>query len=246
MLTEDRKSLLLTRLAGEGRLIARNLAAELAVSEDTIRRDLRDLASDGLLTRVHGGALPTSPTHRPLAQRRPLHTAAKAQLARKAASLITPGMTVILDGGTTHLALITQLPPTLPATIITHSPPIAAALEHHANIEVILIGGTIYRLSMVALGATTQLGFARLHADLCLLGLTGLHPDAGLTTGNFDEAQIKAQMIRSAAKTIVLVTPDKIATASPFQIAPLNALHTLVSTEPRPDWLPATTTHLQA
>ncbi len=155
-------------------------------------------------------------------------------------------MTVILDGGTTHLALIARLPLDLRATIITHSPPIAAALEGHSNIDIILIGGTIYRLSMVALGATAHLGFARLRADLYFLGVTGLHPDAGLTTGNFDEAQIKSQMIRSANKTVVLVTPDKVGTASPYQIAQINALHALISTEARPDWLPTVTAHLHA
>lgn len=246
MLTEDRKSILLARLAAEGRLIARDLAAEFNTSEDTIRRDLRGLARTGLLTRVHGGALPASPTHRPLAQRRPMHPELKDRLGRKAATLIQPGMTVILDGGTTHIALISHLPKLLQATIITHSPPIATALEHHVNIDIILIGGTIFRHSMVALGATAHQGFARLHADLCFLGVTGIHPDAGLTTGHHDEAQIKSQMILSAAKAVVLATPDKIATASPFQIAPCTVLHSLITTTPRPDWLPTKTNHLHA
>lgn len=246
MLTADRKSLLLNRLATDGRLIARDLAADFNTSEDTIRRDLRELAQGGHLTRVHGGALPASPTHRPLAQRRPLHRDVKDRLARKAVALIQPGMTVIIDGGTTNLALIMHLPLPLEATIITHSPSIAAALEYHANLQVILIGGTLFRHSMVAIGATTHQGFARLSADLCCLGVTGVHPQAGLTTGNFDEAEVKAQMIRSAAKTIVMVTPDKIGTASSFQIAPLSAAHALVSTSQAPDWLPAETAHLQA
>jgi DeoR/GlpR family transcriptional regulator of sugar metabolism len=246
MLTDQRKSLLLDRLRAEGRLVATDLAAELGCSEDTIRRDLRDLASQGLLLRVHGGALPASPTHRPLADRRSLQTEAKDRLAARAAPLITPGMTVILDGGTTHLALIRHLPLTLAATVITHSPAIAAALEFHDKIEVIVIGGRLFRHSMVATGAASHAAFARVQADLCLLGVTGLSPERGLTTGDDEEAQIKRRMMDSAAETLVLATPDKIGAASPWAIAPLAELATLITTGPAPAWLPGSLAHLSA
>lgn len=123
MLTQDRKALLLDRLARDGRLIAADLAQELALSEDTIRRDLRDLAAEGRLLRVHGGALPLSPTHAPVSTRQSLHPRAKSALARAAAGLIRPGQIVLMDGGTTHLALIARLPPGLACTIVTHARP---------------------------------------------------------------------------------------------------------------------------
>ena len=243
MLTSQRKILLLDRLHHDGRLIASDLAAEFACSEDTIRRDLRELAATGHLLRVHGGALPAATTHRPLDDRRTLHPDAKDRLAASAAPLITQGMTLILDGGTTHLALIRHLPLTLSATIITHSPGIAAALEFHPQIAVILIGGKLYRQSMVATGAATHAGYASIQADLCLLGVTGLQADHGLTTGDHEECLIKCRMIASASETIVLATPDKIGTASPYQIAPLATLAMLITTEPAPSWLPASVTH---
>lgn len=237
MLTAQRKALLLCRLAAEGRLVATDLAAELGTSEDTIRRDLRDLAAEGALTRVHGGALPASPTHLPLDSRRDLRRDEKDRLGALAAPLIRPGMVVILDGGTTHHALIRHLPPELAATVVTHSPTIAAALEPFAALEVILIGGRLMRHSMVALGPTTYEGFARLRADLCFLGVTGIHPEAGLTTGDHDEARIKVRMMESAPETVVLATADKLGTASPHQIAPLSALTRLIALNP-PDWSP--------
>ena len=246
MLTTQRKSLLIERLKADGRLMASQLAAELNCSEDTIRRDLRELAAHGQLLRVHGGALPASPTHRPLQMRRGIEPAAKDRLARRAAPLIRDGMVVILDGGTTHQALIRHLPLTLRATIITHSPAIAAALEFHEDTEVVLIGGTLYRHSMVALGAATQEAYAAIRADLCMIGVTGLHPEAGLTTGHREEALIKRRMIASAAETVLLATPDKIGAASPFTLAGLKDLATLITTGPAPDWLPATVTHLSA
>ncbi|WP_210529552.1 DeoR/GlpR family DNA-binding transcription regulator [Rubellimicrobium arenae] len=238
MLTRERKALLLDRLAAEGRLVATALAHELNVSEDTIRRDLRELAAEGRLTRVHGGALAASPTHRPLAERGALQTEAKVRLGRRAAELVRPGQIVILDGGTTHLALVQALPRDLRATIVTHSPTVAAALEPFERVDVLLIGGTLLKLSMVALGATTAEAFGRIAADLLFLGVTGVHPEAGLTTGHPEEAALKACLIRSAAETVVLATPDKIATTSPFQIAPLEAVTTLVTLDDRPAWLP--------
>ncbi|WP_210528556.1 DeoR/GlpR family DNA-binding transcription regulator [Rubellimicrobium arenae] len=246
MLTRERKALLLDRLAVEGRLVAAALAIELQVSEDTIRRDLRELAAEGRLTRVHGGALPASPTHRPLAERSAMQTEAKVRLGRRGAELIRPGQIVILDGGTTHMALVQALPRNLHATIVTHSPTIAAALEPFERVDVILIGGTLLRLSMVALGAATAEAFGRISADLLFLGVTGVHPEAGLTTGHPEEAELKSRLIRSAAETIVLATPDKIGATSPFQIAPLASVTALVTLGERPSWLPSGLAHLGA
>jgi DeoR/GlpR family transcriptional regulator of sugar metabolism len=246
MLTAQRKIHLLARLAETGRIVARDEAQAMSLSEDTIRRDLRDLAAEGKLLRVHGGALPLSPTDLPLADRRNLQSDAKERLAARGAKLIKPGQTVILDGGTTHLALIHHLPGTLVATIVTHSPVIAAALEPFAGIDVLLIGGRLFRHSMVAVGSIAAEGFASLRADLCFVGVTGLHPDTGLTTGDAEEAAIKRRIIAQSGEVIVLATPDKIGSTSPFRIAPLDRLATLISIGPRPANLPAGIGHLPA
>src|SRR5690242_19137811 len=128
MLTQQRKKLLLDRLAKDGRIIAKDVSRELTLSEDTIRRDLRELAAEGLLQRVHGGALPASPTIANLAARRSMATEEKQRLGRKAATLISRNQRVFIDGGTTHIELIRALPLDLGLTVITHSPTIASAL----------------------------------------------------------------------------------------------------------------------
>lgn len=246
MLTRERKTCILDRLAREGRLLSAALAAELGVSEDTVRRDLRELAAEGLLQRVHGGALPASPTHRPIRERRGMQTDAKQRLGQCAARLVRRGQIIIVDGGTTNAALIASLPRDLRATVVTHSPTIAAALEPFAGVEVVLVGGTLLRLSMVAVGAATAETFAGISADLLFLGVTGVHPEVGLTTGHHEEAALKARMIRSAAETIVLATPDKIDAASAFRVAGLEAAATLVAIGPRPAWLPDEVDYLAA
>src|ERR1700760_4092167 len=103
MLTAERKERLLAQLARDGRLIAADAARQAGTSADTIRRDLRELAAEGLLQRVHGGALPASAAMGDLAMREQVSTADKVALGRHGASLVKPGQVVILDGGTTAL-----------------------------------------------------------------------------------------------------------------------------------------------
>jgi DeoR/GlpR family transcriptional regulator of sugar metabolism len=246
VLTTARKALLLDRLARDGSLSVTKLAAELNVSEDTLRRDLRDLASDGLLVRVHGGAVPASPTNRPVAVRQGMHAAEKQILARAAAGLIESGSVVIVDGGTTHLHLAAAVPRGRPFTLVTHSPAVASSFEHHDNVEIILIGGRIFRHSLVALGTETAQAFRRMRADLCLLGVTGVHAEIGLTTGDSEEAALKRVMAGASAETVVAATPDKMGRASPWCVLPLSDIATLITTQERPDWLPMSVTHLSA
>lgn len=230
MLTEQRKHLLLDRLARDGRIVAKELSAELGLSEDTIRRDLRELAGEGRLTRVHGGALPASPTVANLAARRSMATEEKARLGRKAASLIQRKQRVFIDGGTTHLELVRALPLDLDFTVITHSPTIAAALEPHQMVEVILIGGRLFRHSMVAVGAEALEQIQRLRIDLSFVGLTGLHPEEGGTTGDFEEAVIKRAVVARSAEAVVLVTAEKLGAVSACNVCALKDLTSLVVT----------------
>ncbi len=228
MLTTQRKQLILDKLAADGQVLSRDLSLEFAVSEDTIRRDLRELAAEGRLQRVHGGALPASTAVATFAERKSLRTDAKKRLAQKGVSLISPGQVVIIDGGTTTGELVRCLPADLAITVVTHSPGIALALVEHPLIEVILIGGRLFKHSIVTVGAATIEGIDRIQADLFFMGATGIHPDAGLTTGDYEEACIKRAFSGRAAETVVLGSPEKINSASPFQIGPLSLINTLV------------------
>ena len=228
MLTEDRKKLLLGRLAKEGRIIAKEMSRELALSEDTIRRDLRELAAEGLLQRVHGGALPASPTVANLAARRSMARDEKVRLGRKAATLITRRQRVFIDGGTTHIELIRALPVDIGFTVITHSPTIAQALEPHQKVDAILIGGVLFRHSMVAVGAEALDQIQRLHIDLAFIGLTGLHPKEGGTTGDYEEAAIKRAVIARSAETVALMTAEKIGAVSAYTVCAPKDLASVV------------------
>lgn len=227
MLAAARREHLLERLRADGRLVAKELAVELGLSEDSIRRDLRDLATEGMLTRVYGGALPASPATADYAARSQIAMASKTRVAARAVALIEPNSTVIFDGGTTALALVRALPRSLECTIITHSPTIAAALLDHAA-EVLILGGRLFKHSAVTSGAAAVEAAARITADQFFLGVTGVHPTLGLTTGDSEEAAMKRNLASRAAETYVLASDEKIGAVSTFQVLGLDEVTALV------------------
>src|ERR1700726_1537967 len=166
MLTSQRKEYLLKVLRETGQVVAKSVSQELGLSEDTIRRDLRELASEGRLQRVHGGALPASPAVGDFAARQQLAPQGKVAIGRAAARLIKPGQVVALDGGTTTAQLAKHLPLDLQATVVTHSPTIAVALLEHPSIEVVLIGGKLFNTSVVAEGGAAMAANGGLRANL--------------------------------------------------------------------------------
>jgi DeoR/GlpR family transcriptional regulator of sugar metabolism len=239
MLTTHRKQAILAALQRDGQVIAKTLSEAFGISEDTVRRDLRELAAEGLLQRVHGGALPGSPATGDLAQRQRIGTDAKSAIARKAAQLVLPGQVVILDGGTTTVQLARQLPATLRATVITHSPSVAVELVDHAGIEVILIGGRLFKHSMVAVGAAAIEAIGHIRADVYFMGVTGVHPTAGLSTGDLEEAYVKRALASRAAEVVVLASAEKINAASAYVIADASSANILVVERETPEAMTA-------
>jgi DeoR/GlpR family transcriptional regulator of sugar metabolism len=228
MLTSQRKEYILKVLRDQGQVVAKSISRELNLSEDTIRRDLRELAAEGRLQRVHGGALPSSPAVVDFAGRQQLAPDGKRAVGRAAANMVRPGQVVILDGGTTTLQLAMQLPVELHATVVTHSPTIAVALVEHPNIEVVLLGGRLFKHSVVTVGAAAMEAIARIRADIYFMGVTGIHPEIGLTTGDLEEAYIKRALSTSAAETHVLLTAEKINTASAYLVAPVSEIDGII------------------
>ncbi|WP_144137480.1 DeoR/GlpR family DNA-binding transcription regulator [Paraburkholderia sp. BCC1884] len=228
MLTSQRKQLILDALKRDGQVVAKTLSVEFDVSEDTVRRDLRELASEGRLQRVHGGALLASPAAADLAGRERIESVSKAAIGRAAAGMIAHGQIVFIDGGTTAVQLARHLPRDLRATIVTHSPSIAVELADHAQLEVIMIGGRLFRHSMVNVGAAAIEALSHIRADLYFMGATGVHPQAGLSTGDLEEAYVKRAIAGHAAETVVLASAEKLNAASAYKIADVTAASTLV------------------
>lgn len=232
MLAAERRDVLVSRLRRDGKLISRDLAVEFGVSEDSVRRDLRDLAAAGLCQRVHGGALPASPAVDTHEHRSWLAPESKQRVGARAAELIMPGTTVIVDGGTTGLAIANSLRPDLNATVITHSPVTAAALTDHPMADVIIIGGRLHKRSSCACGAAAAEAADGITADLFLMVVAGIHPRAGLTVGDPDEATMRRILVGRAADTFVVASIEKIGTVAPYTTVDLPAVAGLVTDAP--------------
>jgi DeoR/GlpR family transcriptional regulator of sugar metabolism len=204
MLGSQRKAEIVERVRRDGSVVAAELAIEWNVSEDTIRRDLRDLAAEDRVHRVHGGAVPLSPAAADFVTRTRVASAEKAAVARTAAAMITAGQTVFLDGGTTTAAICRALSPTLEVTVVTHSPTVAVALVDHPSARVLLIG---------------------------FMGVSGVHQTHGLTTGDAEEAAMKRAISRRAADTFVLASSEKLGSALPHHVVGFNEVTAAITDE---------------
>jgi DeoR/GlpR family transcriptional regulator of sugar metabolism len=229
MLTAERRQAILTRLERDGKVVASELVAALGVSEDTVRRDLRELAAGGHVLRVHGGALPPPPAAASFAQRLSVAPEAKAHLAEAALPLLDGANVLVLDGGTTTLELARRLPPERACTVLTNSPPVAAALASHPRADVVLIGGRLLKDSQVTVGAAAIDALRQVRADACVLGVCSLHPELGVSATDHDEAHVKRAMVAASAEVIALATADKLRTAGPWVVAPLADVTHLVT-----------------
>jgi DeoR/GlpR family transcriptional regulator of sugar metabolism len=235
MLTEERRRVIVDLVRSEGKVLAAELSDRFEVSQDTIRRDLRELSEAGVLQRVHGGALPRSPTDPRYAIRKRESPAAKSAIAVAAVRLVRPGQVVILDSGTTVLEVAEHLPSDLRATIVTNSPPAAIALGSHPHLEVFLVGGGLVKESLAVVGAEAVEALHRVRADLCILGVAGLHPEVGISMLNLEEVFVKRAMIEGAAEVAAVAAGDKFGTAAPYVVGPLSMLTHVVTEQGVPE-----------
>ena len=208
------------------------LASELNVSEVTIRNDLEALERQGVLRRMRGGAVMV----RTARFERPPHLAAesftdeKARIAALAASLIRDGETVIIDAGSTMVALARALPRTLnDVAVVTNALDVALELENHPGVKVAVTGGTVrgQQRSLVAPFATYLL--AQINADVAFVSCAGFDPEKGFTQSNWEEAEVKHAMLAAAGRVVVLADHGKFGHVGTARIAPLNRADILVS-----------------
>ena len=221
LLLDERQALIRTRLDLSGRVIAAELAQELGVSEDTIRRDLREMAASGLCRRVYGGALSLSLSPTSMNERMGIAGESKAALARAAAGLIPAGSTVFLDAGSTNLALARALPSGGDLTVATNAPAIAAALVER-DIATIQLGGLIDPKVGGAVGAKAMRDAEALRPDILVLGVCGIDPEAGVTASTFEDAEFKRFLASRSRTVLVAITNDKLSAAAPYSVVPLS------------------------
>lgn len=229
MLQQERHNKILDILSVQGRVYAAELSETLSVSEDTIRRDLKQLDEDALLRRVHGGALPLQLDTSAYRERQNEVDPIKKRIALAAIQFIKPNQTILIDSGTTCLQLAMNLPTHFNFTVVTPSPLVATKLMYHDNIELILLGGKIFKPAVMALGATTNAMLQKIHFDSCFLGVCALHPNKGLSINHLDEAETLATIIEQSEQVIALGTSLKLGKMGTYKVCDSNKLNLLVT-----------------
>jgi DeoR/GlpR family transcriptional regulator of sugar metabolism len=228
MLPGERRQIILRRLAEDGRVVATTLSRELGTSEDTVRRDLRNLASAGQCQRVYGGALSMPLPSATLGEREAQAPAREAALARAAAAIVRRGEILLMDAGPTNVAIARALPERLALTIITNAPSIAAALGGREGFEIILIGGRLDPRLGGTTGARAVDEMRRIRADLCFLGACAVAATIGVSAFDPEETILKEAMLQASTAGAAAVTRDNFETHAPFLVAPISILKHLV------------------
>lgn len=235
MLREERLQYILQKLEAERRISSVELSQELQISDDTIRRDLNELAAQGLIKKVHGGAMLVQPTPK---SNIPLHYETRMQyaqkekkmLANKVLPLFKDGQLIILDGGsTTNFQVAQLLPPALKATVLTNSLLIANELVLHENIEIIMLGGRVFKNIHATVDFKVMEALQEIRADICLLGICSIHHEIGVTNPYREEAQLKRKMSEAANQVVALVTSEKIDTAENYIVCKYTDLDILIT-----------------
>jgi len=235
MLKRERQAYILHQVNLHNKVLSSTLCQEINVSEDTIRRDLQELAETGKVIKVHGGALSQSFNQLYYSVSNVYSQNQKKVIAQKAASLIHDGMFVLTSGGTTILELARSLPKELRATFISGSLPAILEYMYHPNIEVIMIGDKVSKNSKITVGADAIAKIHQINADLCFLGINAIDTNHGITDNDWDVVQIKKAMIGSAKKIVCLTIAEKINSVQPIHVCPIGKIDILITELPPTD-----------
>lgn len=212
-----------------------DLIALTGASPITIRRDLVELAEQGALRRVRGGAAPLA--HRgapyPFALRQTEHGASKQALAQLAATLVAPGDAVLIDNGTTALSIAQELAG-LGVTALALSLHAAAALASKPGNQVIVPGGSVNHDDLSFSGASAVAAIGRMRFDVAFIGSCAAHPETGLTVAGWDDAQIKRAALTASRRAVLVSTPEKFTRTSAHLFGTLDDLDTVITTDAAP------------
>lgn len=231
MFAEERQQRVLEALQKQSRIKVMELAALLNVSPATIRRDLDELETAGLLQRTHGGALlrPQARFEPTFFEKEDQYLAQKEQIGYLAASMINPGETIIIDAGTTTFQMLKYLREKRNLTIITNAINFAKEFTADHNIELIMIGGTVRLNTQALVGPLSEANLKNFHADKAFIAANGCMPQKGLTTPNLSEAYTKRAMAQAATEVIAVLDHSKFGQINLATIIPLSEVDLIIT-----------------
>lgn len=226
----ERQNVILDVARRDGRVGVREIADVLGVTAETVRKDLDALQSQGLIRRVHGGALALeSLAFEPGLQSRTALQAEKTAIATAALSLLPAEGVVLIEAGSTTYRLVELAPPDLRLTVVTNSLPIGMLLSSRPSCTVVMIGGRLRQVTMGTVDALAVRALDDLYVDVAFLGTNAVSVARGLTTPDFAEAEVKRAMLRSARRSVVLADHSKLDTVSLCKYGDLQDVDTFIT-----------------
>lgn len=229
MLKQERHHAILNKLKADKKVLSTKLSNELHVSEDTIRRDLKELESKNLVYKVHGGALLKESRILSYDERSIANIDKKKKIAKKAVKLIHDGQAIIMSGSSTNLELAKIIPPNINATVYTYSLPIATQLSYHPLIEVIFLGGKLNKAAQVTVGIDLVTSIYNISADICFMGVDGINIKRGLTEQDWDVSRIKRRMIETSNHVAVMCISSKLMSVKRHTVVPINEIDAIIT-----------------
>lgn len=233
---QSRLTTILTKLQQTGTVTVDSLSEELGVSPVTIRRDLDQLAADGLLQRTHGGAVSIEPlfyepfkNDRSFQAQRERFADEKRRIGRAAAALIQPGDTIALSPGTTTIEVIRGLPLNQNITVISNTVNIAMELSKRKDVNVFVTGGHLHGDWFSLVGPTATESLESMLAHTLFLGVDGIDVEMGMSSLSPEEANVLAAMTKIARRRIVVADHSKIGVVAGWRICQIKDLHTLIT-----------------
>lgn len=213
-----------------GRVNVVDLAEQFDVAQETIRRDLSRMESDGLLRKIHGGALAEQGKfEKSFAARIAMNAPEKHILAELATQLISPGSTIFLDFGTTAHAFAEHIKSKSDLTVITNSHMTATTLANNSNCEVFMLGGRYDDQEKANFGTATVENIQNFYVDTAVLSIGGIDVETGFTVESIDEAMVARAMISRSSKRIILADPSKYECKKVVRVAEFRQVDYLVS-----------------
>ncbi|MGL5435511.1 MAG: DeoR/GlpR family DNA-binding transcription regulator [Lachnospiraceae bacterium] len=231
MLKKERQLYILELVEQDGRATTNDLTAELGVAEDTIRKDFQELSAQGKVKRIHGGVLRIEKGLLDFEDRIVQQSSVKEQLAKKATEMIVDKHVLYIDGGTTNLKFAEALPPDFAGSVITNSPAIALALCKLPNIVITLIGGNLERTTKIVEGSSAIHQIQEMNIECCILGVSSLSPQSGITFPSSGEALLKREVINRSEQVIVIANKEKLGTVATFHSNAVSVIDILVTNE---------------
>ena len=231
MSKESRQYDILEQISQHGEQSVSELAVHFAVSEMTIRRDLDEMVLRGAILRTHGGGAPVGRVafDFQFMGRATDQIQEKNQIAECAARLVQPGMTVLLDSGTTTLAIARALRGIPQLKIITTSLPIASELQYVPELDLMLLGGQLRRESPDLIGPLTRVGLAQIQASIAFLGADGIDKSGTVYAPSLDVAELLRLMITASDAVWVVADHQKLGRTSTARVAALSTLTGMIT-----------------